>query len=79
MDLKWLEDFLCLSNTGNFRVSSEQRCVSQPAFSRRIKALETWVGADLFDRSCHPVVLTDAGKVFKPVATGQNHKTLTSE
>ena len=35
--------------------------LSQPAFSRRIKALETWVGATLVDRSHQPVSLTDAG------------------
>jgi DNA-binding transcriptional LysR family regulator len=68
MDIKWLEDFLSLCQSGNFRVSSEQRCISQPAFSRRIKALETWVGAELIHRTSHPVHLTDAGKEFKSVA-----------
>lgn len=68
MELKWLEDFLSLCDTGNFRVSSERRCVSQPAFSRRIKALENWVGATLIDRSGQPVTLTAAGETFKPVA-----------
>jgi len=68
MELKWLEDFLSLCETGNFRVSSELRCVSQPAFSRRLKSLEEWVGAKLFDRSVVPAELTEAGKIFKPVA-----------
>jgi DNA-binding transcriptional LysR family regulator len=68
MELKWLEDFLSLCETGNFRVSSEQRCVSQPAFSRRLKSLEEWVGAKLVDRSIQPAVLTEAGDIFKPVA-----------
>ncbi len=68
MELKWLEDFLSLSNTGNFRISSERRFVSQPAFSRRIKTLENWVGAKLIDRSSQPVKLTSAGEMFKPVA-----------
>jgi len=68
MDLKWLEDFLSLCDTGNFRVSSDRRGVSQPAFSRRIKTLENWVGAKLIDRSGQPVKLTGAGERFKPVA-----------
>lgn len=68
MELKWLEDFLALCDSGNFGVSSGLRSVSQPAFSRRIKALENWVGAELIDRSGHPVHPTDAGKKFKPVA-----------
>ncbi len=68
MELKWLEDFISLCETGNFRVASERRCVSQPAFSRRIKTLENWVGAKLFDRSGQPVKLTGAGEMFKPAA-----------
>lgn len=68
MELKWLEDFLSLCETGNFRISSGHRFVSQPAFSRRIKSLESWVGAELIDRSFQPTRLTRAGEVFKPIA-----------
>ncbi|MBL4907788.1 MAG: LysR family transcriptional regulator [Sneathiella sp.] len=68
MKLKWLEDILSLCETGNFRISSEYRCVSQPAFSRRLKHLEDWVGSKLIDRSGQPAKLTDAGELFKPVA-----------
>lgn len=69
MELKWLEDFLSLCETGNFRISSERRGVSQPAFSRRLKSLENWIGAKLIDRSGQPAKLTDAGEIFKPVAS----------
>lgn len=68
MELKWLEDFLSLCDSGNFRISAERRCVSQPAFSRRIKTLENWVGTTLINRQEQPVKLTSAGEVFKPVA-----------
>lgn len=68
MDLKWVEDFLTLCRTGNFRESASERCVSQPAFSRRIQSLETWAGAELFDRSELPVKLTPAGVAFRPTA-----------
>ena len=68
MELKWLKDFLILSETGNFRIAAQQRCISQPAFSRRIQALEAWIEAPLFDRSNQPSQLTDAGKLFRNVA-----------
>ena len=68
MELKWLEDFLSLCSTGNFRIASEKRFVSQPTFSRRINSLETWLGAKLINRSSQPVLLTDAGELFKPMA-----------
>lgn len=68
MEIKWLHDFLMLNSEGNFRIAAQKRSVSQPAFSRRIKALEIWIGAPLIDRSIHPSQLTEAGKLFLPVA-----------
>ena len=68
MELKWLEDFLSLSETRNFSRSAKLRFTTQPAFSRRIRALEEWVGATLFDRSAQPVSLTEAGIAFRSLA-----------
>ena len=68
MDINWIEDFLALCKYGNFRISAEHRFVSQPAFSRRIKSLEAWMGASLIDRSSQPVKLTEAGVLLKPIA-----------
>ncbi len=68
MEIKWLKDFLVLSVERNFRIAAQQSHVSQPAFSRRIQALENWIGAPLIDRSSHPSQLTEAGKLFLPVA-----------
>jgi len=65
MELNWLEDFLTLSVTGNFSRAAETRHVSQPAFSRRIRNLEYWVGTPLVDRSVFPVTLTPAGEAFR--------------
>ncbi|MBL4645193.1 MAG: LysR family transcriptional regulator [Rhizobiales bacterium] len=79
MELKWLEDFLSLCETGNFRISSEYRFVSQPAFSRRIKSLESWIGAELIDRSFQPTRLTRAGEVFKPIAIEIVHLAVQSQ
>jgi DNA-binding transcriptional LysR family regulator len=64
MELKWLEDFVTLAETGSFSRAAEQRHVSQPAFSRRIQSLEAWVGAALIDRTTYPTRLTPAGEVF---------------
>ena len=42
--------------------------MTQPAFSRRIRALEEWLGVVLVDRTTHPAVLTEAGEWFRSVA-----------
>ena len=68
MELSWLEDFLALAGTGNFSRAAEQRHLTQPAFSRRIRALEEWAGVTLFDRSAQPIALTEAGQRFRPLA-----------
>ncbi len=68
MNFIWLEDFLALAQTGHFSRAAEDRCSSQPAFSRRIRSLEEWVGTDLVDRSSQPARLTAAGEWFKGVA-----------
>jgi len=68
MELKWLEDFLAVTGRGNFSRAAEARNVTQPAFSRRLKALEMWVGVPLLDRSSYPITLTPAGALFLPVA-----------
>lgn len=67
LDLEWLEDFLALAETGNFSRAAEARAIAQPAFSRHIRALEEWVGTELFDRSAHPAALTPAGQRFLPL------------
>lgn len=64
MELKWLEDFVSLAETRSFSRSAELRHVTQPAFSRRIQALEAWLGTELIDRSVYPTRLTKAGEVF---------------
>ncbi|MCT4656804.1 MAG: LysR family transcriptional regulator [Cohaesibacter sp.] len=68
METKWLSDFLVLARTGSFSQAAEERFVTQSAFSRRIKALESWLGADLFDRRTFPVTLTPEGHSFYDTA-----------
>jgi len=68
MELEWLEDFLVLADVAHFSRAAEQRNISQPAFSRRIKMLEAWIGAPLFNRATHRVELTAAGEQWRPTA-----------
>jgi len=64
MELNWIDDCLALADTLNFRRAAEMRHLTQPAFSRRIRALEDWVGTPLFERSRQGVALTPAGAAF---------------
>jgi DNA-binding transcriptional LysR family regulator len=68
LEFIWLEDYLALASTGNFTRAAEDRHSSQPAFSRRIRALEEWIGAPLVDRSTQPARLTEVGEWFRSVA-----------
>jgi DNA-binding transcriptional LysR family regulator len=68
VEIKWLEDFVTLADTSSFSRAAEIRNVTQPAFSRRIKQLETWVGAPLISRATMPAELTSAGRNFLPMA-----------
>ena len=68
MDINWLRDFECLARTLNFTRAAAERNITQSAFSRRIKALESWVGAPLINRAQYPVQLTAAGAQFLPTA-----------
>ena len=64
MDTKWLEDFVALAETRSFSRAALMRNVTQPAFSRRIQALEAWTGTALIVRSTYPPSLTTAGENF---------------
>jgi DNA-binding transcriptional LysR family regulator len=68
LELKWLEDFVTLTETASFSRAAELRNVTQPAFSRRIKQLEAWLGATLVSRATLPAELTAAGRSFLLVA-----------
>ena len=70
MDLNWLRDFECLARTLNFTRAADERNITQSAFSRRIKALESWVGTPLVNRATYPIKITEAGRQFLPVALG---------
>lgn len=68
METKWLHDFVVLVEQGNFSKAAEARCVTQPAFSRRIRSLENWLGVPLVNRHRYPMTLTKAGEAFSEQA-----------
>jgi DNA-binding transcriptional LysR family regulator len=70
MDTRWFQDFVTLAEVRNFTRAAEIRNVSQAAFSRRVQALEHWIGAKLIDRTAFPTRLTEAGERFRSVAVG---------
>lgn len=64
MELRWLDDFITLARVQHFSRAAEERHVTQPTLSRRIKMLEEAVGATLIDRNTLPLSLTPAGQSF---------------
>jgi len=65
MDINWLQDFLAVADTRHFTQAANRRNISQAAFSRRIRALESWLGVVLIERGTVPAHLTAAGKRFE--------------
>ncbi|WP_312527621.1 LysR family transcriptional regulator [Paracoccus sp. (in: a-proteobacteria)] len=61
-------DFLSLVQSRNFSTTARVRGMSQSTLSRRIAQLESYIGAELFDRAIQPVALTEAGEALLPQA-----------
>ncbi|OIQ89410.1 HTH-type transcriptional regulator YofA [mine drainage metagenome] len=64
MDLHQLRIFVAVAANGNLTRASEILCLSQPAVSAQIKALEEELGVSLFFREARGMGLTPAGKVL---------------
>jgi len=64
MDLKHLHAFLTVAETGNVTRAADMLHLVQPAVSRQIRLLEEDIGAPLFERERHGMVLTDAGRAL---------------
>lgn len=60
MDSSWMEDLVALVEAETLTKAAERRNITQPAFTRRIQALETYLGADVIDRSTRPARPTPA-------------------
>ena len=57
MDTRLFEDVLVLLEEGNLSAAAARRNLTQPAFSRRIRSFEEWVGIPLLDRSANRIAL----------------------
>ncbi len=54
MRLDWLEDILAIIEADSMSEAAKVRLLTQPAFSRRVKALEDLLGFQIVDRSHRP-------------------------
>lgn len=68
MEISQVETFLAVATFGGFHRAAEALRISQPAVSARIKALEESLGVSLFARSRGGLVVSDAGRTFRPHA-----------
>jgi len=68
MEIDQVETFLAVATFGGFHRAAEALRISQPAVSARIRALEDSLGVRLFSRSRGGLVVSDAGRTFRPHA-----------
>lgn len=64
IDLRQLNTFLTVADTGSFSRASEKLFVAQPALSRQIRMLEEALNVEVFVRHGRGVVLTAAGELL---------------
>lgn len=70
MELRQLEYFIAIAETGSFSRAAVRLSVGQPILSRQIKALEAELGAALYHRTGRGIVLSEAGRVLEQHARG---------
>ncbi len=68
MQIRALETFLCVAETGGFHAAARKLNVTQTAVSARIRQLENVTGKPLFRRGAGGATLTEFGGQFKPYA-----------
>ena len=68
MELKQLEYFLGVAESGSFSKAAIRLSVAQPILSRQIKLLESELGVELLYRNGRGVVVSEAGKVLETYA-----------
>jgi DNA-binding transcriptional LysR family regulator len=68
MELRQLEYFVAVAEEANFTRAAARVHISQSGVSAQVKALETELGAELFDRSARTTRLTEAGAAALPFA-----------
>lgn len=66
MNIDQLRDFLSVAETLNLTLAADRRNTTQSNLSKRLRALEEFLGRTLFDRRSRPLCLTKAGEDFVP-------------
>ncbi|UYV36491.1 LysR substrate-binding domain-containing protein [Rhodobacteraceae bacterium D3-12] len=54
MKLEWLEDIVAIFESESLNEAASRRYLTQPAFSRRVRSIEDYLGVELMDRSRKP-------------------------
>ncbi len=68
MDMTQLKAFIAVAHIKNLTQAADKLCLSQPAVSAQVKALEAHIGTPLFIRHNSGMELTRAGEVLLPEA-----------
>lgn len=61
LELRHLRAFVAIAETGNLSKAAKRLNLSQPALSHQMKALEDYLGVELFQRKSSPLRLNPAG------------------
>lgn len=64
MELNYFREFTVLAETENFLDASEALFISQSTLSKHIKAIESELGVQLFERTTRRVRLNENGRIF---------------
>ncbi len=64
MDLKDMEYFIVIADTGSISAAARKLHIAQPPLSVRMQRLEESLGTELFIRRSRNIVLTEAGSLF---------------
>lgn len=73
MDMQWFDDVLVLLEERNMTRAAARRNITQPAFSRRVRSFEEWLGVEVLDRKANrieisPALATNEGEIRALVA-----------
>jgi len=60
MDMQWLDDVLVLLEERNMTRAAARQNITQPAFSRRIRSFEDWLGVDVLERKVNRIEVSQA-------------------
>lgn len=68
MDLRYLHEFVALTDTGSYARAAARLSLSQSALSKHIAALEEELGVQLFYRKHKSIALSEFGELLYPYA-----------